>query len=101
MSDIDEAAQKIALHCGRNDPVLDDYRVVANAYAARLAEAEDRSCCCALAAELALLKRAAWDLHDDVSAMLCNNEAKDGKAIRKVLDTLGELLPAHRPEVKP
>lgn len=50
-----------------------------------------------LEAELTALKRAAWDVHDTVSAMLDNNEAEDSKAIRKVLDELGELIPAKRP----
>ena len=43
------------------------------------------------------LQLAAWDVYEMLTDMLDNGEAAWSKSTQKVLDELGELLPAQRP----
>ena len=51
----------------------------------------------ALAARLAALELSAWDVHEAISDALDSPEDANERTIRRVLDEMGELLPAHRP----
>ena len=49
------------------------------------------------AARLAALELSAWDVHEAISDALDSPEDANERTIRRVLDEMGELLPAHRP----